>query len=68
MVKHEFIRPSESPYGSPMLFVRKRDGNLQFYIDYNWLNKQTIQIQYPLLLLEEMLEYLGGANVFRKWV
>ena len=48
MLEHEFIRPTNSPYGAPVLFVPKKDGSLRFYIDYDWLNKCTIQNRYPL--------------------
>ena len=61
MLKHKFIRPSDSPYGAPVLFVPKKDGRLWFCIDCNWLNKCTIRNKYPLLLLEEMLDHLGGT-------
>ena len=66
MLEHEFIRPSDSPYGAPVLFVPKKDGSLRFCIDYCWMNKQTIWNRYPLPLLEEMLDRLGGARVFNK--
>ena len=66
MLKHEFIHPSDSPYGAPVLFIPKKDGSLRFCIDYNWLNKRTIQNRYPLSLPEEMLDCLGGAKMFSK--
>ena len=66
MLEHEFIRPSDSPYGAPVLFVPKKDGSLRFCIDYRWLNKRTIRNRYPLLLLEKMLDRLGGVRVFSK--
>ena len=59
MLEHKFIRPSESPYDAPMLFVPKKDGSLRFGIDYLWLNKHTIWNRYPLPSPEEMLDHLG---------
>ena len=66
MLEHGFIRPSDSPYGSPILFVPKKDGSLRFCIDYNWLNKRTVKNRYPLPLLEELFDRLGNAKVFTK--
>ena len=66
MLEHEFIRPSDSSYGAPILFVPKKDSSLRFCIDYRWLNKRTIWKRYPLFLLEEILDRLGGARVFSK--
>ena len=43
-----FIRPSVSPWGAPVLFVRKKDGSLRMYIDYRQLNKVIIKNKYPL--------------------
>ena len=66
MTEKGFIRPSDSPYGAPILFVPKADGGLRFCIDYRWLNKRTIKNRYPLPLPEEMFDRLGGAKVFSK--
>ena len=66
MLDKGFIRPSDSPYGAPVLFVPKHDGGLQFCIDYRWLNKKTIKNRYPLPLPGEMFDRLGGAKVFSK--
>ena len=66
MMEKSFIRPSDSPYGAPILFVSKADGGLRFCIDYRWLNKKTIKNRYPLPLPEEMFDRLGGAKVFSK--
>ena len=66
MLEHEFIHLSDSPYGTPVLFVPKKDGSLRFCIDYRWLNKRTIRNRYPLPLPEEMLDRLDGARVFSK--
>ena len=66
MLEHGFIRPSDSPYGSPVLFVPKKDGSLRFCIDYRWLNKKTVKNRYPLPLPEELFDRLGNARVFTK--
>ena len=46
MLEHGFIRPSQSPWGSLVLFVTKKDGGLQFCVDYHWLSKRTIRNWY----------------------
>ena len=66
MLEHGFIRPSESPWGAPVLFAPNKDGGLWFCIDSRWLNKKMIRNRYPLPLLEEMMDRLGGARVFSK--
>ena len=62
MLEHEFIRPSDSPYGAPILFIPREDGSLQFCIDYRWLNKRTIWNRYPLPVLEECLTVWVGPG------
>ena len=64
LLEHQFIRPSESPYGALVLFIPKKDSGLRFCVDYQWLNKKTIRNQYPLPLPEELFDRLGGAKVF----
>ena len=66
MLEHGFIRPPESPWGAPVLFAPKKNGGLRFYIGYHWLNKKTIGNSYPLPLPKEMMDRLGGAQVFSK--
>ena len=66
MLEHGFIRPSDSPYGAPVLFVPKKDGILQFCIDCRWLNKKTVKNRYPLPLPKELFDRLGNAKVFSK--
>jgi hypothetical protein len=61
-----FIRPSRSPYGSPMLFVRKKDGSLRMCIDYRLLNKITIKNKYPLPRVDELLSRVAGAKYYTK--
>ncbi|GJT30782.1 putative reverse transcriptase domain-containing protein [Tanacetum coccineum] len=51
-----FIRPSHSPWGAPMLFVRKKDGSFRMCIDYRELNKLTVKNQYPLLRIDDLFD------------
>jgi hypothetical protein len=60
------ISPSTSPYGAPVLFVRKKDGSLRMCIDYRALNSQTIKNRYALPRIDELLDRLYGAKVFSK--
>ena len=64
LLDHQFIRPSVSPYGAPILFVPKKDGRWRLCIDYRALNKQTVKDRFPLPRIDELLERLGGARVF----
>ena len=51
-----FIRPSNSPHGAPILFVRKKDGSLHLCVDYRGLNKITKKDRYPLPLISDLLD------------
>jgi hypothetical protein len=51
-LEHGWIRHSKSPYGSPVLFVRKKDGTLRMCVDYRGMNKITVRNSYPLPLME----------------
>ena len=66
MLEHGFIRPSQSPWGSPVLFVPKKGCDLRLCVDYHWLNKRTIRDWYPLLSPEELMDHLRGSQVFSK--
>jgi hypothetical protein len=61
-----FIRPSSSPWGVPVLFVKKKDGSMQMCIDYRELNKVTIKNRYPLPRIDDLLDQLQGAHMFSK--
>ena len=61
-----FIRPSTSPWGAPVLFVKKKDGSLRLCIDYRQLNKVTIKNKYPLPRIDDLFDQLQGAQCFSK--
>ncbi|KAK5842666.1 hypothetical protein PVK06_005048 [Gossypium arboreum] len=61
-----FARPSFSPWGAPVLFVKKKDGTMRLCIDYRQLNKVTIKNKYPLPRIDDLFDQLKGASVFSK--
>ncbi|RVX02879.1 Retrovirus-related Pol polyprotein from transposon 17.6 [Vitis vinifera] len=61
-----FIRPSVSPWGAPVLFVKKKDGSMRLCIDYRELNKVTMRNKYPLPRIDDLFDQLQGACVFSK--
>ena len=61
-----FIRPSISPWGAPVLFVKKKDGILRLCIDYRQLKRVTICNQYPLPRIDELFDQLQGSRVYFK--
>ena len=61
-----FIRPSISPWGAPVLFVKKKYGSLRLCIDYRQLNRVTIRNQYPLPRIDELFDQLQGSRVYSK--
>ena len=61
-----FIRPSVSPWGAPVLFVKKKDGTLRLCIDYRKLNQVTVKNKYPLPRIDDLFDQLQGAGVFSK--
>ncbi|KAD3642175.1 hypothetical protein E3N88_31399 [Mikania micrantha] len=61
-----FIRPSVSPWGAPVLFVKKKDGSFRMCIDYRELNKLTVKNRYPLPRIDDLFDQLQGATCFSK--
>ena len=61
-----FFRPSISPWGAPVLFMKKKDGSLRLCIDYRQLNRVTIRNQYPLPRIDELFNQLQGSRVYSK--
>jgi hypothetical protein len=66
LIKLGHIRPSASPWGAPILFVRKKDGTLRMCIDYRALNKASVRNKYPLPRIDELFDQLTNATVFSK--
>jgi hypothetical protein len=66
LLQDELIRPSISPYSSPAILVRKKDGSLRLCIDYRELNSQTVKNRFPIPVIEDLLDELYGAQVFSK--
>ncbi|GJW34513.1 putative reverse transcriptase domain-containing protein [Tanacetum coccineum] len=61
-----FIRPSSSPWGAPVLFVKKKDGSFRMCINYRELNKLTVKNRYPLLRIDDLFDQLQGSSVYSK--
>ncbi|GJS39766.1 reverse transcriptase domain-containing protein [Tanacetum coccineum] len=61
-----FIRPSSSPWGAPVLFVKKKDGTFRMCIDYQELNKLTMKNRYPLPRIDDLFDQLQGSSVYSK--
>ncbi|GJX44809.1 putative reverse transcriptase domain-containing protein [Tanacetum coccineum] len=61
-----FIRPSSSPWGSPVLFIKKKDGLFRMCIDYWELNKLTVKNRYPLSRIDDLFDQLQGSNIYSK--
>nr|GEW46921.1 retrotransposon protein, putative, Ty3-gypsy subclass [Tanacetum cinerariifolium] len=61
-----FIRPSFSPWGASILFVKKKDGTFQMCIEYRELNRLTVKNRYPLLRIDDLFDQLQGLRVYSK--
>nr|GEV32865.1 putative reverse transcriptase domain-containing protein [Tanacetum cinerariifolium] len=66
MLENGFIRPSVSPWGAPVLFVKKKDGSIRLCIDYRELNYIMIRNRYPLPRIDDLFDQLQGAKYFSK--
>ncbi|GJX61462.1 putative reverse transcriptase domain-containing protein [Tanacetum coccineum] len=61
-----FIRPSSSPWGASVLFVKKKDGSFRMCIDYRELNKLTVKNRYPLPRIDDLFDQLQGSSIYLK--
>ncbi|XP_052117673.1 uncharacterized protein LOC107489254 [Arachis duranensis] len=66
LLNKRFIRPSVSPWGAPVLLVKKKDGGMRLCVDYRQLNKVTVKNKYPLPRIDDLMDQLQGAGVFSK--
>ena len=64
LLKKGFIRPSVSPWGAPVLFVKKKDGTHRLYVDYRQFNEMTVKNKYLLPRIDDLFNQLKGAGVF----
>ncbi|GJZ69248.1 putative reverse transcriptase domain-containing protein [Tanacetum coccineum] len=66
VIDRGFIRPSTSPWGVPVLFVKKKDGSFRMCIDYRELNKLNVKNRYPLPRIDDLFDQLQGLSVYSK--
>ena len=66
LLERKYIRPSVSPWGASVLFVKKKDGTFRLCIDYRQLNKVIVKNKYPLPSIDDLFDQMRGAKVFSK--
>jgi hypothetical protein len=66
LLEKGFIHPISSPWGAPVIFVLKNDGNQRLWVDYHALNEVTIKNKYPLPRIDDLFDQLHDACVFSK--
>nr|GEV02685.1 retrotransposon protein, putative, Ty3-gypsy subclass [Tanacetum cinerariifolium] len=65
-IRKRLYKPSSSPWGVPVLFVKKKDGSFRMCIDYHELNKLTMKNRYPLPRIDDLFDQLQGLSVYSK--
>jgi hypothetical protein len=64
MLQQGLIQPSTSPFNSPVLMVRKKDGTWRFCVDYRYLNALIVKTAFPIPVFEQLMDELAGARYF----
>ena len=68
LLDKSYIKPSASPWGAPMFFVKKKDGSMRLCIDYRELNNVTNKNNYPLPRINDLFDQLNGASMFQRLI
>ena len=66
LIDKHYVKPSVSPWGAPILFVKNKDSTLCLCIDYRQLNKMTIKNRYPLPHIDDVFDEIHGATIFSR--
>ncbi|GJY97945.1 putative reverse transcriptase domain-containing protein [Tanacetum coccineum] len=66
LLEKGFIRPSWSPWGAPVVFIKKKDGSFHMCINYHELNKMMVKNRYPFLRIDDLFDQLQGSSVYSK--
>lgn len=66
LLQSKMIQPSMSPFSSPVILVKKKDGTWRLCVDYRQLNSNTVKNKYPIQIIEDQMDLLFGAKIFSK--